>query len=47
LGSEILAGKVDSASGGITPLLTILGKTRGSIGVKGVYKPAVRICFAL
>jgi NitT/TauT family transport system substrate-binding protein len=32
----ILSGSLDLGSGGIGPLLTIWGKTRGNIGIKGV-----------
>jgi len=36
MNDAILSGSLDFASGGVGPLLTIWGKTRGSIGVKGV-----------
>jgi NitT/TauT family transport system substrate-binding protein len=36
MNDAILSGRLDFASGGVGPLLTIWGKTRGSIGVKGV-----------
>ena len=36
MNEAILSGDLDLASGGISPLLTIWGKTRGNIGVKGV-----------
>jgi NitT/TauT family transport system substrate-binding protein len=36
MNEAILSGKLDLASGGVAPLLTIWGKTRGNIGVKGV-----------
>ena len=36
MNEAILSGSLDLASGGIGPLLTIWGKTRGNIGVKGV-----------
>jgi NitT/TauT family transport system substrate-binding protein len=36
MNEAILSGNLDFASGGVGPLLTIWGKTRGNIGVKGV-----------
>jgi len=36
MNEAMLSGDLDLASGGISPLLTIWGKTRGNIGVKGV-----------
>ena len=36
MNEAILSGSLDLASGGIGPLLTIWGKTRGNVGVKGV-----------
>jgi len=36
MNDAILSGNLDLASGGVGPLLTIWGKTRGNIGVKGV-----------
>src|SRR5262245_8973054 len=36
MNEAILSGNLDLASGGIGPLLTIWGKTRGNLGVKGV-----------
>jgi NitT/TauT family transport system substrate-binding protein len=36
MNEAILSGNLDFAAGGVGPLLTIWGKTRGSIGVKGV-----------
>ena len=36
MNEAIISGNLDFASGGVGPLLTIWGKTRGNIGVKGV-----------
>ena len=36
INEAILSGNLDLGSGGVGPLLTIWGKTRGNIGVKGV-----------
>ncbi len=36
MNEAILSGTLDFASGGVGPLLTIWGKTRGNLGVKGV-----------
>jgi NitT/TauT family transport system substrate-binding protein len=36
MNEAILSGNLDFASGGVGPLLTIWGRTRGNIGVKGV-----------
>ncbi len=36
MNEAIISGNLDFASGGVGPLLTIWGKTRGGIGVKGV-----------
>lgn len=36
MNEAIVSGQLDFASGGVGPLLTIWGKTRGSLGVKGV-----------
>ena len=36
MNEAIISGNLDLASGGVGPLLTIWGKTRGNIGVKGV-----------
>src|SRR3979411_200130 len=36
LNAPLISGNLDFASGGAGPLLTIWGKTRGNIGVKGV-----------
>jgi NitT/TauT family transport system substrate-binding protein len=37
MNEAILSGDLDLASGGISPLLTIWGKTRGNIGVKRLF----------
>jgi NitT/TauT family transport system substrate-binding protein len=36
MNEAIISGNLDFASGGVGPLLTIWGKTRGNLGVKGV-----------
>jgi len=36
MNEAIISGSLDFASGGVGPLLTIWGRTRGNIGVKGV-----------
>jgi NitT/TauT family transport system substrate-binding protein len=36
MNEAILSGSLDFASGGVGPLLTIWGRTRGNLGVKGV-----------
>src|SRR5262245_66296622 len=36
MNEAIISGNLDFASGGVGPLLTIWGKTRGSLGVKGI-----------
>ena len=36
MNEAIVSGNLDFASGGVGPLLTIWGKTRGNLGVKGV-----------
>jgi NitT/TauT family transport system substrate-binding protein len=36
MNEAIISGNLDFASGGVGPLLTIWGRTRGNIGVKGV-----------
>jgi sulfonate transport system substrate-binding protein len=36
MNEALLSGNLDFASGGVGPLLTIWGRTRGNIGVKGV-----------
>jgi NitT/TauT family transport system substrate-binding protein len=36
MNEAIISGNLDLASGGVGPLLTIWGRTRGSLGVKGV-----------
>lgn len=36
MNEAIISGSLDFASGGVGPLLTIWGKTRGALGVKGV-----------
>jgi NitT/TauT family transport system substrate-binding protein len=36
MNDAIISGSLDFASGGVGPLLTIWGKTRGGLGVKGV-----------
>jgi NitT/TauT family transport system substrate-binding protein len=36
MNEAILSGTLDFASGGVGPLLTIWGRTRGNLGVKGV-----------
>ncbi len=36
MNEAIISGNLDFASGGVGPLLTVWGKTRGNIGVKGV-----------
>ncbi len=36
MNEAIISGSLDFASGGVGPLLSIFGKTRGNIGVKGV-----------
>src|SRR5947209_1134877 len=36
MNDAIISGNLDFASGGVGPMITIWGKTRGSLGVKGV-----------